>query len=209
MPARRTREEIRAAAKIRKEQRLAAARARAIEREMSRRAVRIRGLSDVIEKLDFSKSAISVLKKYLKSAGTVVAGEARRRAPVDSGLLRTSISTEVFEKDGVVVAAIGTNVANNGKPYGAYMEFGTGLVHDHPSWPRARHVVPPAALMGWAERKGRGGGNFNEYSVANSITRRGGLKPRRYLRGALGVYEVKIGLDLSHIGTEIRRANGL
>lgn len=185
---------------------LAAARARTAARDPN---VRIQGLDKVIAALDLDKPAVEVLEKVVRSAGEMVAGEARRRAPVDVGLLRSSINviTQIHEQ--TVTASIGTNVARNGQPYGAFMEYGTGLVHDHPSWPRKRHVVPPAALMGWAERKGRGGTYHDAFVIANAITRRGGIKPRRYLRGSLELYDQQIRDRLAGVVGEIRRRRGL
>jgi hypothetical protein len=128
---------------------------------------------------------------------------------VDTSLLRTSINDQVKVEGQKVTASIGTNVRKNGKPYGAYMEFGTGLVHDHPSWPRKRHVVPPAALMGWAERKGRGGTFHDAEVIADAITRRGGLLPRRYLRGSLEQYQGQIVRNLGEVVRKIRARRGL
>lgn len=186
---------------------LAAARARTASRSD---AVRIEGLDRVIRALDFTKPAVEVLEKIVGASAEMVAGEARRRAPVDVGLLKSSINVQTKTEGQVVTASIGTNVQNGaGKPYGAYMEFGTGLVHDHPSWPKARHVVPPAALMNWAERKGRGGTYHDAWIVANAITKRGGIKPRRYLRGSLELYESRIKERLGRIVQELKRRQGL
>lgn len=171
--------------------------------------IQVRGLESIVRKLDFSKAAPDVLAEYLGAAAQVVAGEARRRAPVDVGLLKSSINYQIRKGEDTVVASIGTNVAKNGRPYGAYMEYGTGLVHDHPTWPRARHVVPPAALMGWAERKGRGGTFHDAEVIADAITRRGGLKPRRYLRGSLEAYIPVFRGQLDRIARAIRTRQGL
>lgn len=171
--------------------------------------IQVRGLESIVRKLDFSKAAPDVLAEYLDAAAQVVAGDARRRAPVDVGLLRASINYRVTKAEDKVIASIGTNVEKNGRPYGAYMEFGTGLVHDHPTWPRKRHVVPPAALMGWAERKGRGGTFHDAEVIADAITRRGGLKPRRYLRGALESYIPVFRGQLDRIVRTMRSRNGL
>jgi len=62
------------------------------------------------------------------------------------------------------------------------MEYGTGLTHDHPNWPRRVHVVPVGALSNWGPVRRN---LVSAGAVATSITRRGGLKPRRYLRGML------------------------
>ena len=176
---------------------------------MSSYELQVRGLDQIVRALDLERDAVDVLREYIDAAAKVVAGEARRRAPVDVGLLKTSINYQMKIEGQKVTASIGTNVRKNGKPYGAYMEFGTGLVHDHPSWPRKRHVVPPGALMGWAERKGRGGTFHDAEVIADAITRRGGLLPRRYLRGSLEQYESQIVRNLGDVVRKIRARRGL
>lgn len=176
---------------------------------MSSYEIQVRGLDQIVRALDLERDAVDVLREYIDAAAKVVASEARRRAPVDTSLLRTSINDQVKVEGQKVTASIGTNVRKNGKPYGAYMEFGTGLVHDHPSWPRKRHVVPPAALIGWAERKGRGGTFHDAEVIADAITRRGGLLPRRYLRGSLEQYQGQIVRNLGEVVRKIRARRGL
>lgn len=176
---------------------------------MSSYEIQVRGLDQIVRALDLERDAVDVLREYIDAAATVVAGEARRRAPVDVGLLKSSINQQTKVEGQKVTASIGTNVRKNGKPYGAFMEFGTGLVHDHPSWPRKRHVVPPAALMGWAERKGRGGTFHDAEVIADAITRRGGLLPRRYLRGSLEQYQGQIVRNLDEVVRKIRARRGM
>ena len=176
---------------------------------MSSYELQVRGLDQIVRALDLERDAVDVLREYIDAAAKVVAGEARRRAPVDVGLLKTSINYQMKIEGQKVTASIGTTDRKNGKPYGANMEFGTGLVHDHPSWPRKRHVVPPGALMGWAERKGRGGTFHDAEVIADAITRRGGLLPRRYLRGSLEQYESQIVRNLGDVVRKIRARRGL
>lgn len=138
-------------------------------------SITIKGLDDLIRRLRDKNLLAPALHDGMKAAGFLLESEAKKRAPVDRGLLRSSIAHEVFTEGSLIGARIGA------KPkYAPYMEYGTGLVHDHPSWPRKRHVVPAGALAGWGKRKGLDGA-----AVARSITKRGGLTPRRYLRGAL------------------------
>lgn len=137
--------------------------------------IKIEGLDKLIAKLRGNDMLGPALREGFEKVGYVVTSEAKKRAPVDRGTLRASIAHEVDPSPVPQWVRIGA------KPfYAPYMEFGTGLVHDHPSWPRKRHVVPVAALAGWAGRVGADAGG-----AANAISRRGGLKPRRYLRGAL------------------------
>jgi len=88
-----------------------------------------------------------------------VEGAAKIHCPVDTGLLRASITSEVRSTDSEVRAITGPS-----KFYGAYVHFGT-----RPHWP------PPGALAGWAARHGT-----TDYLVRRAIGRRG-TKPRPYL----------------------------
>ena len=171
---------------------------------MKRIEVRIERLNQVVQKLNLERPAVQVLEQYLRAAATTVMGEAKRRAPVDVGTLRTSINTRVETQGTTVIAGIGSNLK-----YAPFMEYGTGLVHDHPSWPREEHLVGPSRLQAWAQRKGRGGGEFNAYSVAAAIRKRGGLMPRRYLRGALEAYQDAVRRNIADIGKRIREKAGL
>lgn len=61
------------------------------------------------------------LKKKLLSTGLEIERAAKQNAPVDTGRLRASITTEVLERNGIPVVKVGTNVE-----YARAVEFGTG-----------------------------------------------------------------------------------
>ncbi len=114
------------------------------------------------------------LRDWFKRVTFKIEGEAKKRAPVDKGRLRSSISTDV---DRAVVpkwGSIGTNVS-----YAPFMEFGTGLLSDGKGGSNSPHWPPSSALNSWAASHGIEGGGF---VVARAIGLRGGLKPRRFLR---------------------------
>lgn len=148
--------------------------------------MKIDGLKNLADRLDYSGSFSNSLGIYVQQAGEAVAGTARAFAPVDVGVLRGSINSQYKELEpGLYIATIGTNVK-----YAPYMEYGTGTQHDHPNWPRNPHTVSPRALLGWATRVLRNTSSALTpeglaFVVARAITKRGGLKPRRFLRGAL------------------------
>lgn len=149
------------------------------------------------------------LQNYVVRSSEAVAGQARSKAPVNNGPLRASITTQYNSTGpGYVESSIGTNLT-----YAPYMEYGTGLVHDHPSWGRKRHVVPYKALLGWARRKLGGGSDRQVTSfaiaVAKNIMKRGGLLPRRFLRGSLEAFEPRIKADAQLIVAAIKREAGL
>jgi len=60
------------------------------------------------------------LKKKLKSIGFQIEREAKKNAPVDTGRLRASITTDVTMNQGLPMVKVGTNVE-----YAPYIEFGT------------------------------------------------------------------------------------
>lgn len=115
--------------------------------------------------------------RFLNRVAITIQGYARKRAPVDTGRLRNSIGIEIDSSIPPIWAKIGTNV-NYARP----MEYGTGKLSDDPASAHAAHFPPSGALDVWAKRHGIAGGGF---VVARAIGRRGGLKPRRYLRGGL------------------------
>ena len=138
-------------------------------------SIRVEGLDRLIAKLRAEPLLAQPLRSGFEKVGFLLGSEARRRAPVDRGQLRASIAHQVDP------SPVPTWVKVGAKPhYAPYMEYGTGLIHDHPSWPRKPHKIPFGALDGWAKRKGLDGG-----AVAGAVMARGGLKPRRFLRGAL------------------------
>ena len=143
--------------------------------------VRIDGLPDLIRALRDNAGLAQPLSKAFHKIGLQGSSDSKRRAPVDTGLMRGRITYEVDKSPLPTFVRIGT--LGSGKVnYAAYMEYGTGLRHDHPTWPKKPHIVPPRALAKWAKRKSRSGEDFNEYTVARAITARGGLEPRRFLR---------------------------
>lgn len=144
--------------------------------------LKIKGLQAMVDRMDFQQPLEETLGKFIRTAGETVAGSARSKAPVDVGTLRASINAQYQADNGVYKSVIGTNVH-----YAPFMEYGTGTQHDHPNWPRNPHRIPPGALVGWATRKLRGSEENPEQLaaiVANRIMRKGGLKPRRFLRGS-------------------------
>lgn len=147
--------------------------------------VQIDGLPDLIRRLREDAGLARPLEQAYHAIGKIQQSASVNRAPKDVGNLKNSIVVEVDRSPLPGYVRVGT--LGGEKPrYAAYMEFGTGLVHDHPSWPRKRHVVPGRVLVPWAARKARsrtGGPQGGAYGVARAITARGGLEPRRYLRG--------------------------
>jgi len=142
--------------------------------------VEIEGLEEALAK--FSPELYSEpLRDFWEKAALTVENEARTRAPVDTGRLRSSLAHMVDTASPPVWAKVGSNVA-----YAPYMEYGTGLLSDGEGGSGRAHWPPAAALDVWARRHGFANGA----QVARIIGRRGGLEPRRFLRGA---FEASLG----------------
>lgn len=144
--------------------------------------VEVQNLNELILALRDNAGLAKPMEQAFKRIGLEQMSGSRRAAPVDTGLLRNRITYEVDSSPFPNFVRVGT-IGKGGANYAAYMEFGTGLRHDHPNWPKKPHIVPPGVLTKWAKRKSRGGEDFNAYTAARAITKRGGLEPRRYLRG--------------------------
>jgi len=147
--------------------------------------VQLRGFSRAIRGLNNLPLA-DATRAWLHASGMLVRSLAQIRAPRNLGALAGSIRERVDGSENPTFVDIGSNLH-----YAPYMEFGTGMVHDHPTWPRAPHIPyvgknpngqPVLGLLEWGRQKG---GASLGYAAAKAIAKRGGIKPRRYLRGAL------------------------
>ena len=137
--------------------------------------VELVGLEEAMRRLTPDLYAKPV-RKLLTDASNLLVAEAKHRAPVDTGHLRRSITKEVDSAKVPTWAKVGSNVM-----YAPFMEFGTGTMATGPGGKRPRHWPPSGALETWAQRHGLPSG----FMVARAIGRRGGLRPVKYLRGAL------------------------
>lgn len=76
----------------------------------------ILGIQELFNKLD---SIIPETQQALMRGGMIIEATAKEFCPVDTGLLRNSISTELVDK---CTVDVGTNIE-----YAADVEFGTGI----------------------------------------------------------------------------------
>lgn len=132
------------------------------------------------------------LTRELTRLAIEVRNEAVTLAPVDTGRLRSSIAYELAPQGQDLIARIGTNVQ-----YAKSVEFGTGLLSEAPDSKGGRHWPPPDALNGWALRHGfsvESGGSTVALGqiVAEIIGKRGGLRPKPYLRPAFNKVKPKV-----------------
>jgi hypothetical protein len=137
---------------------------------------------DLIKKLHDDRWSREPLRVALNKVGRMGETDSKRRAPVDDGRLKAGITHQVDNQPLMMSVDIGVIGSVGELPYAKYMEYGTGLTHDHPNWPRRRHTVHPSMLANWGPVKQK---LVKAGAAAFFINRRGGLKPRRYLRGML------------------------
>ncbi len=89
----------------------------------------------------------TTLERGILAACLFVEGDAKKRAPVDTGKLRNSISHRVVTDYTGVVGEVGTNVE-----YGPFMEFGTRYVVPRPFLTPAANENKSAILKIIAEQ---------------------------------------------------------
>lgn len=111
------------------------------------------GVDEVIDDFnDVSKNMPRSLSNAVRMATKLWERGARQKAPVDTGVLRASITSSVRSSQDAVTGVTGSNVK-----YALWVEEGTP-----PHWP------PIKALEGWARRHGT-----TAYVVARAISKRG------------------------------------
>lgn len=162
-------------------------------------AVSIEGLDELIAKAHNSGALIGrPLKRFFTLSAIAVQKQSRELAPVDRGLLRSSIAYDV---DGGTVpewAKIGPNV-----PYGASVEFGIGDFNEGPGGLGQAPLPTAEQLEGWARRKG-----LDPVMVARAIERKGGIRPNPYMRGGFEAALLDIYEYLDACATEIEEEWG-
>jgi len=147
----------------------------------------------LIRRLKDDRFAREPLRKALTEIGMRGETESKRRAPVDKNRLRAGITHNVSSEPLMMSVDIGVIGKAGELPYAKYMEYGTGLMHDHPNWPRKRHTMSPSMLANWGPvEQGLVSAAAVVFGTKRpGINRRGGLRPRRYLRGMLEASEQK------------------
>ena len=163
--------------------------------------IELRGMERIMRKLPHLVS--KPLRMFFERAAIVVQGHIRTGAPVDTGHLRNMITTEVDRATMPLYAKIGPLNASASSPlyYKARaMEFGTGRMGDPEVTHKSSHWPPPQALDLWARRHGFESGA----QVARIIGRRGGLRPRRFMRAGFKASLAQIKTLLGRLGDEIK-----
>lgn len=124
-------------------------------------SVEVIGLDKLLRKIDVSRLD-GHIKPMFQRILLKVEGESRRGAPRDTGALGRSIRNDLTGQGLNLEGRVFSNLI-----YAPIMEFGR----------RPGTMPPPAALEGWARRKG-----LNAFAVARSIAKFGIPSPRSRLK---------------------------
>ena len=124
------------------------------------------------------------IREFLEKSGRTVEGKAKENVVVDTGRLRSSITTEVRTDRAIV----GSNVK-----YAPHVEFGT-----------RPHFPPLSAMQPWARRHGFPAGVRGAFMVARKIAQRG-TEAKPYLLPALNKSAGAINRFLEQAANEIER----
>src|SRR5690606_19451646 len=109
----------------------------------------IKGLEETKRKLEQVAQDVhgKPMVATFRQATLLLATDAKRFSPVDTGRLRSSITPEVFSKSNPLSGNILTGVVGTNVKYAPYMEFGAGVfAGKRPHRPRAVY------LEQWARR---------------------------------------------------------
>ena len=153
---------------------------------MATARIRITGLADAVNALDPAILATPA-RKLLERTGITVQGKARKKAPIDRGGLRDSITYQVDTSYFPRYVEVGSNLE-----YARATELG-----------RPPGKMPPVdALEDWARRKGMGEGAG--WPLALKIMR-DGIKEQPYLRPGLEESVPQIRRFVTQMGRDIEQ----
>lgn len=144
--------------------------------------IRVEGVQETVARLGYDSLIAQSLRDFLLRSAFTVEAHAKENAPVDTGRLRASISSEIEE----FVATISPKVH-----YGVFVELGT-----RPHWP------PPSALQPWAQRHGFPPGSAGAFLVARAISQHG-TKPQPYMQPAAQQSQPEIEAFAQQMANEI------
>jgi hypothetical protein len=133
-------------------------------------------------------------RNFLTNAVIFIQGLAREGAPVDTGRLAQSITYRVDSAPMPLWGKVGSNVS-----YAPDQEYGTNALSEKPAVTGNRPFPTGPQLETWAKRHGAPSGLV----VSRAIKRRGGLRPRRYLRNAFKAAQSEVRKFLRQMAKEI------
>lgn len=116
--------------------------------------IEFEGLEEVLKSID-NLADLNNLDQALGKACALVEGEAKKKAPKDTGALRRSITSKVENNEGIIFTPL---------EYAPYIEYGTGL---------------------FAENGGRADVPWNYQDDEGNWHSTSGMKPQPFMRPAL------------------------
>jgi len=120
----------------------------------------------------FGTGITSEIDKIVMRAGLIIQNAAQKKTPVNTGLLRSSITTRLDKTEKKVSAEIGTNV-----DYAPFIEFGSS---PHQSPDGSQEFVE--SMLRWGHLHGMD--DSQSWAVIQHI-RKNGTKPKPFLTPAL------------------------
>lgn len=155
--------------------------------------VHVTGLDDNLDRMTVQRLLDDPMRKFMTDAGRDMVQAARRNAPIWTGELRDSLGAVVDKHHPPMFAIIGPRNAQPGTGLfwkAVVAEYGSGIFAEKRG---ARHSPPIEPLEPWALAHGFESGAV----VARIIRKRGGIRPKRFLRRA--AESVKRGLLKAHV----------
>src|SRR5262245_44630512 len=168
---------------------------------------RVRGIPEVLKKIEGKFGSPAAAGRFLDRWRFFTEREAKARISSGPSKWRWKGSDRrslTSDRDSPAPPAIPAwaKVGSN-SPTIRFGEYGTGLLSEDPQSKKQRYFPPPSALEPWAIAHGTTG-----RAVAFAIWKRGGIKPRRFLRDAAREGEKHIPLWLNGLAKEIEDAAG-
>lgn len=152
----------------------------------------------VYAKLDSKTLLDPPLRTMLDAIGKTITTFAAVYAPIwETGSIGSSRFHEIEHKGDTWTLAFGFK-----KETAVFLEYGTGLLAEGPGPRKGRaHFPPPKALDQWAKAHGWPNG----WVLSQHIGKRGGLRPRYFLRDAKDEEMARVDSRLSDLGNAVVR----
>lgn len=141
-------------------------------------SVSIEGFSEARKYLKSGKLKHALTEPMLSNAAVFCRKIQSNNAPIWKG--RIDASLDIKYDSSVPHKEILIGHVDSEPEHAKFMEYGTGTQHlgeNYTRRPNKPHVTRAKHVWGWSKSNG-----LNPYKVAGAITKRGGLKPRKYIR---------------------------
>lgn len=110
-------------------------------------SIQLKGFDEFEKKLKNSPQIIEKAQRNMLEMATFMAqGEAKVKAPIDTGKLRASITSKIIKRNNEMVGVVGTNL-----DHAPYQEYGTGIFGPFKRPIRMRG----GGVMSWNSKSGK------------------------------------------------------